>query len=189
MRIIAGSARGRRLTTADGNETRPTLDRVKESIFGILQFEIAGQPVLDLFAGSGSLGLEALSRGASFCVFVDRRLNCVNIIRENVDKLGFGARANVRQADYVAAIAEMRGEGNKFKFVFLDPPYHSGFGVEAARRLIGTDMLLDGAMLVIEDKEAVKNRPGEYMVVDVRKYGDTFVSFLKPDKPVAAEDA
>ncbi len=181
MRVIAGSARGRRIESVTDSETRPTLDRVKESVFGILQFEIAEQPVLDLFAGSGALGIEALSRGAATCVFVDRRRDCIAIIRENVDRLGFGPRALIRSGDYIAAIDSLEREGMRFKLVFLDPPYHSGFAIEAARRLIQKDMLLDGAIFVIEDQEAVQSSPGEYSVYDVRKYGDVYISLLKAD--------
>ncbi len=181
MRVIAGSARGRRIESVKDSETRPTLDRVKESVFGILQFEIEGQPVLDLFAGSGALGIEALSRGASRCVFVDRRLDCADMIRRNVDRLGLSDRALIRQNDYAAAITALEREGMRFKIVFLDPPYRSGFGIEAARRLIQKGILLDGAILVLEDQEAAKSSPGEYIAYDTRKYGDVYISLLKPD--------
>ncbi len=187
MRVIAGSARGRRLETVTDNDTRPTLDRVKEAVFGILQFEIADEPVLDLFAGSGALGIEALSRGASSCVFVDRRPDCICAIRANVDKLYFSARAFVRPGDYIAAIDALEREGARFKIVFLDPPYNSGFGIEAARRLIQKDMLLSGAIIVIEDQEAVQSSPGEFIAYDARKYGDVYISLLRSDKSVESE--
>ena len=180
MRVIAGSAKGRRLESVMDDETRPTLDRVKESVFGILQFVIEEEPVLDLFAGSGALGIEALSRGASSCVFVDRRRDCIEFIRANVDKLGFSARARIHKGDYISAIDALERERESFKLVLLDPPYRSGLGIEAVRRLIQKGMLLDGAILVIEDNEAVQSRPGEFAVYDVRKYGDVYISLLKP---------
>ena len=180
MRVIAGSAKGRRLATVSDNETRPTLERVKESIFGILQFEIEGEPVLDLFAGSGALGIEALSRGASSCVFVDRRRDCIGVIRENVDRLGFSERAIIRAGDYSTVIDALERDGMRFKLVFLDPPYGSGLGIEAARRLIQKGMLLDGAIIIIEDQEAVQST-GEYTVYRVRKYGDVYISLLRPN--------
>ncbi len=181
MRVIAGSARGRRLETVKDNETRPTLDRVKESVFGILQFELEGKPVLDLFAGSGALGIEALSRGASSCAFADRRRDCIEIIRANVDKLGLGAKAQTHLGDYAEVINALEREEARYKLVFLDPPYNSGLGVEAARRLIRRGMLLSGAIIIIEDQKAVQSSPGEFLVYDARKYGDVYVSFLKPD--------
>ncbi len=187
MRVIAGSARGRRLETVKDSDTRPTLDRVKESVFGILQFELAEAPVLDLFAGSGALGIEALSRGAASCVFADCRRACVEAVRANVDKLGFSARARIRTGDYIAVIDALEREGLRFKLVFLDPPYNSGFGVEAARRLIQKGMLLKGAVIVIEDQAAVQSSPGVFSVYDVRKYGDVYISLLKPDTRVESE--
>ncbi len=178
MRVIAGSARGRRLATVDDSDTRPTLDRVKESVFGILQFDIEGAAVLDLFAGSGALGIEALSRGAASCVFVDRRRECTSVIRENVDKLGFTERARIQTGDYLAALNALEREEARFKLVFLDPPYKSGLGIKAASMLFQKGMLLEGATIVIEDDEAVQSA-AEYSA-SARKYGGVYISILKP---------
>ncbi len=122
MRVITGSARGRILKELQGMETRPTTGKVKESIFSIIQFDIEGRRVLDLFAGTGQLGIEALSRGARQCVFIDQRADAVKLIRENVEVCGLTDRAVIRSGD---AMAYLRS-GEKFDIIFLDPPYASG---------------------------------------------------------------
>ena len=123
MRVIAGEARGRRLEALPGTEiTRPTMDQVKEAMFSIVQFDLPGARVLDLYAGSGQLGIEALSRGAAECVFIDRRADAVKLIQENLALCRLADRARVRQGD---ALPYLRS-GEKFDIVFLDPPYASG---------------------------------------------------------------
>ena len=122
MRVITGSARGRILKELQGMETRPTTGKVKESIFSIIQFDIEGRRVLDLFAGTGQLGIEALSRGARQCVFIDQRADAVKLIRENVEVCGLTDRAVIRSGDAMAYLKS----GEKFDIIFLDPPYASG---------------------------------------------------------------
>ena len=123
MRIIAGSARGRKLFSPEGMDVRPTTDKVKESLFNIIQFEIPGARVLDLFSGTGQLGLEALSRGAAEAVFVDASGKSLATVKKNVALCGFGDRSRLVSGDAFAYLA--RGEG-PFDLVFLDPPYHKG---------------------------------------------------------------
>lgn len=123
MRVITGTARGRRLETLPGEETRPTGERVKEGLFSAIQFEIEGRRVLDLFAGSGQLGIEALSRGAAGCVFVDRNREAVEIIRRNLKAAGLAQNTQVLCLD---AEAYLLRPGDRFDLVFLDPPYDSG---------------------------------------------------------------
>ena len=122
MRVITGTARGRVLKELEGLETRPTTGKVKESLFSIIQFDIEGRRVLDLFAGTGQLGIEALSRGAAECVFIDRRADAVRLIQENLSMCRLAERARVRQGD---ALPYLRS-GERFDIVFLDPPYGSG---------------------------------------------------------------
>ena len=119
MRVITGTARGRRLKELQGMETRPTTDKVKESLFSIIQFDIEGRRVLDLFAGTGQLGIEALSRGAAEAVFVDRRPDAVRLVQENLALCGFTDRARVKSGDALAYLKS----GEKFDLIFLDPPY------------------------------------------------------------------
>ena len=122
MRVITGSARGRRLKELEGMETRPTTDRVKEGLFNVLQFDIEGRRVLDLFAGTGQLGIECLSRGAASAVFVDKRPDAVKLIRENLKLCDLTDRARVVAGDSMEFLKSVR---EKFDLVLLDPPYQA----------------------------------------------------------------
>ena len=123
MRIIAGEARSRTILAPEGRDTRPTLDRVRENLFNILQWQCPGARVLDLFAGSGALALEALSRGAAEAVLADCDARAVRVERQNVEALGFSQRARVLQADWRETVRKLSAEGRSFQLVFLDPPY------------------------------------------------------------------
>ena len=123
MRVITGSAKGRKLKELQGRETRPTTDRVKEGLFNIIQFDIEGRRVLDLFAGTGQLGIECLSRGADRCTFVDLRKEAAALIRENLTWCALQERAQVIQGDYLAYLTRC---GETFDLILLDPPYGSG---------------------------------------------------------------
>lgn len=147
MRVITGSARGRRLKELEGRETRPTTDRVKEGMFSILQFDIEGRRVLDLFAGTGQLGIEALSRGAASAVFVDRRKDALNLIRENLKTTGLSGRAQVVAGDSVEYLKTLR---ERFDLIFLDPPYESGLLEPALDQIAGLDILSPHGILVAE---------------------------------------
>lgn len=146
MRVITGSARGRVLKELQGMETRPTTGKVKESIFSIIQFDIEGRRVLDLFAGTGQLGIEALSRGAASCVFCDQRRDAVQLIRENLAVCGLSEHAAVRQGD---AMAYLRS-GEKFDIVFLDPPYGSGLLERALADIMAFDICRAHGIIVAE---------------------------------------
>ena len=147
MRVITGSARGRRLKELEGMETRPTTDRVKEGLFNILQCDIAGRRVLDLFAGTGQLGIECLSRGAASAVFVDRRADAVKLVRENLALTGLQDRAGVVQGD---SLEYLRALGERFDLVFLDPPYKAGLLEPALEILTGFDILNPHGIIVAE---------------------------------------
>ena len=148
MRVITGIARGRRLKEPVGMETRPTADRVKEAIFSSIQFEVEGRKVLDLFGGTGQMGIEALSRGATHCTFVDLQKQAVAIIRENVNSTGFADQSTVIQGDALAFLSRCR---EKFDLNFLDPPYDSGL-LEKAMELITTiDIVSENGIIVCEN--------------------------------------
>lgn len=148
MRVITGIARGRRLKEPVGMETRPTADRVKEAIFSSIQFEVEGRKVLDLFGGTGQMGIEALSRGATHCTFVDLQKQAVAIIRENVNSTGFADQSTVIQGDALAFLSRCR---EKFDLIFLDPPYDSGL-LEKAMELITTiDIVSENGIIVCEN--------------------------------------
>ena len=124
MRVITGSARGTKLVTLEGDNTRPTSDRVKEAVFSMLQFDIEGRAVLDLFAGSGQLALEALSRGAARATLIDQSRDAVNVIIENAKKTHLFDKCRISAADYMSFIRGASGR-EKYDIIFLDPPYKS----------------------------------------------------------------
>ena len=149
MRVITGSARGRRLLELEGLETRPTTGRVKEGVFSALQFDIEGRRVLDLFAGTGQMGIECLSRGAAFAVFVDRRRDAFEVVKKNLALTNLQDRAQVVHGDALEFAAR---PGGRFDLVFLDPPYASGLLEEMLERLTapGFDILNPYGIIVAE---------------------------------------
>ena len=146
MRIIAGDYKGRRLQSPQDYSIRPTTDKVKEALFSILTEKIWGSRVLDLFAGTGQLGIEALSRGAAECVFVERRSDAVHLVQENLALCKLTDRAHVRQGD---ALAYLRS-GEKFDLVFLDPPYASGLLEQALTDIAAFDICRQHGIIVAE---------------------------------------
>ena len=173
MRIITGKARGARLKTPKGLSTRPTSDRVKESLFSILGGQVVGRRVLDLFAGTGSLGLEALSRGAESAVFVDRAT--ADLVRENAEHAHLAEGARVVRSDVFAALARLFSEGGTFDLVFCDPPYHKGLWERALSALEASPVLSDGALVVVECGEDEREIPRMERLSLVReeRYGHT----------------
>ncbi len=176
MRIIGGSARGRKLTALPGDHTRPTLDKVRGAVFNVL-FDVNDAVVLDFFGGSGAMGLEALSRGAARAVIVENDAGAFGVIRKNRERCSFTDRAELRFGDFRRVI----GEGERFDLIFLDPPYRSGLLEEALRMIAERDLLKPGGTIVAEtsvDEEPVL--PAESMRIDkVKQYGKTKISFIK----------
>ena len=146
MRVITGTARGHRLKTPENYDIRPTTDNVKESVFNIIQFDIEGRRVLDLFAGTGQLGIECLSRGAAEAVFIDENTAAVKIVKENLKTCGFTAA--VLQQD---ALSYLRHCG-KFDLVFVDPPYDSGLYESVLETINSVDILSDGGIILCESR-------------------------------------
>lgn len=183
MRIIAGTCRGRKIASPTGLNTRPTLTRIKESLFSKLQFALPGARVLDLYAGSGSLGLEALSRGVSYAVFNDKDPGCCAIIKSNLEALGFVQSALVLQMDALAALAHLKDE-TAFDLVFLDPPYKSS-AKAALIKLFDLGLVAKGGLAVVEHAWAEHPQAEKSLMVleDARKYGDKGLSFFTPYKP------
>jgi len=169
MRIISGTARGRRLREPAGLDIRPTSDLVKESVFNIIQFDIEGRRVLDLFAGSGQLGLEALSRGAKSVVFIDSMPAAVKLIWENIKRCGFSDSAAVYNRD---AIKYLTGEG-AFDLIFIDPPYDTPLAGKALKQIIEFDKLNTNGIIICEtraDSAAPAVSPPYFMQKEYR-YG------------------
>jgi 16S rRNA (guanine966-N2)-methyltransferase len=152
MRVIAGDARGRKLSAPRGLATRPTLARVRESMFSRLsvRHDFQGLHLLDLFAGTGSLGIEALSRGAGDVTFVESARPALTALRRNLDALGFAGRARVLKSDVLRALETLAGEGERFDLVLLDPPYRKGWGDQVLPRLLELNLLCDGAWVATE---------------------------------------
>ncbi len=147
MRVITGSARGMKLRTLEGLSTRPTSDRVKEAIFNIIQFDLEGRRVLDLFAGSGQLAVEALSRGAGYAVLVDQNPEAVKVIKENLKKTKLIDQATVLRADYLQYLSGCR---EKFDIILLDPPYAEKMLETALHKISEIDILNEGGIIVCE---------------------------------------
>jgi 16S rRNA (guanine(966)-N(2))-methyltransferase RsmD len=147
MRVISGTARGRRLKELPGMETRPTTDKVKEALFNIIQFEIEGRKVLDLFGGTGQLGIEALSRGGAHCTFVDQSRQASALIRENLKTTGLSDHARVVQGDSLGFLSSCH---EKFDVIFLDPPYHTDLMDRALELVTKIDILSEHGIMICE---------------------------------------
>ena len=180
MRVITGKARGVALKTPEGLVTRPTTDRVKEAMFSIIQFDIPGARVLDLFGGTGQLGIEALSRGAKSAVFVDAGEHACRLIRENLKRTRLENDARVVRADYLAYLSKCR---ETYDIVFLDPPYAEVFLETALKKLTEIDILQTGAIIVAErpvGKELPWDFPGFTRSKDY-KYGNILLTLYRKD--------
>jgi 16S rRNA (guanine966-N2)-methyltransferase len=150
LRIIAGTARGRRFDAPKGMDTRPTLDRVKESLFGMFQFDIPDSNVLDLFSGSGNLGLEAASRGAAKVICNDRSRECAEQIRVNANLLGLDGVVRVSCMDYAVCLSDLKRANERFDFVFLDAPYQDGTAQKAADSVFSLGLVNEGGRVIVE---------------------------------------
>ncbi len=182
MRIIAGSARGRRIEAPAGRETRPTLDRVRENLFNMLQLRVRGARVLDLFAGSGALSLEALSRGAASAVLGDRDRDALRVEKKNVETLGFQAVTRILPGDWHRTVSLLREEGARFDLIFLDPPY----AVTDLREIMESlrELMAEGAWIVLEHEARAEIRPAEgFRLVNGRNWGYCGVSFYEQSSP------
>jgi 16S rRNA (guanine(966)-N(2))-methyltransferase RsmD len=181
MRIIAGSARGRVLRSLKGLALRPTADRVRESLFSVLADRVAGARFLDLYAGAGAVGLEALSRGATHATFVESHRPAGRVIEENARLCGFEGRVRVIIAPVARALAALRGEGAAFDLIFLDPPYGRGeLGAALARLGQWPEMLADNGLLIVQRSRHEK--PGEvaaFEAVRSLRYGETVVDICR----------
>lgn len=182
MRIITGRARGIRLKTLEGEATRPTSERVKEAVFSMIQFDLEGREVLDLFAGSGQMGLEAVSRGAKHAVLVDKSKEAIRVIEENVTKTKLSENCTVKLSDCMDYIR--RSRGRKFDIVFLDPPYASGLYQPILLALPEADMLKSTSMIICEgDTEELMIQYPElaelYQTKKISKYSKTVITILE----------
>jgi 16S rRNA (guanine966-N2)-methyltransferase len=183
MRIVAGTLRGRPIAAPDHDGLRPTSDRVREAVFNILshgvaEFEVAGAHVLDLFAGTGALGLEALSRGAAYCLFVEHDAEARGLIRRNVEAMGLGGVTRIFRRD--ATDLGPAGRNAGFTLAFCDPPYGQGLGERALASAAEGGWLAPGALVVLEERAGTAIRwPDGYSEIDHRSWGHTQVTFAR----------
>lgn len=183
MRIVTGSARGTNLQTLEGDMTRPTPAAVKEAIFSSIQFDLEGRNMLDLFAGSGQMGLEALSRGAAKATFVDSNRDAVNIITENAKKTRLYQKSNVLCMDWEQYIKSASGR-NLFDIVFLDPPYASELVPKVVCALFDAELVNENSIVICESGSAIDVEDtmikSRYNVKKEVRYGRVFVTYLIP---------
>ncbi|ODT07614.1 MAG: 16S rRNA (guanine(966)-N(2))-methyltransferase RsmD [Mesorhizobium sp. SCN 65-20] len=182
MRVVGGDLRGRALATPRDHAIRPTTDRAREAVFNVLAHRFAdrleGARVLDLFAGTGALGIEALSRGASYCVFIEESAEGRGLIRTNVESFGLTGRTKIFRRD-ATGLGEA-GTMAPFGLVFADPPYGKGLGELALRSARAGGWLAPGALCVVEETASVAFEPGPgFTVLDERSYGETVVRFIE----------
>ncbi len=180
MRIISGTSKGRKLVTPKRYSVRPTSDRVKESLFNILGGEIEGKVVLDLFAGTGNLGIEALSRGAKRVIFVEKGRQALRLIQTNLNQFGLGDQSEIIPKDVNRAIGILKQRGECFDLILMDPPYEKGL-IQITLIKLNTHPIYHGdSILVIEHdrREPLPRLPEGWNLIRQQKIGDTLLSFL-----------
>lgn len=181
MRIITGRARGLQLTTPKNMDVRPTADRVKESVFNIIGSKIIGAKVLDLFAGTGNLGLESWSRGAEAITFIDESKESLRLVESNIAKCRAQADCTVIKGNAVNVIDRLYRQGQRFDFAFCDPPYNKGWLDKIAAALKAAPLFNEGGYLIVERAchEEITLLPREYELVRSEKYGETLIDFIR----------
>lgn len=185
MRIISGTAKATKLDTLKGENTRPTLDRVKESLFNIIQNEIEDSIVLDLFSGSGAIGLEFASRGARKVFLNDGSKEAFEIIKHNIEKTHLSSKVEAYNLDFINMIEKTKNQ--KFNIIYLDPPYKSNFIIQAINEILKFKMISNDSLIIIEtdeDKRIIENlnKIDNIKIIDKRKYGRAYIFFLKENK-------
>ena len=180
MRVIAGAAKGRRLKVPKGLTLRPTAARVKEALFNILPHDLSGFRVLDLFAGTGNLSIEALSRGAAGALLVDASHKAEKVLRENLEASGFSDRSKVWVSPVMRSLRLLSGRGERFNLIFLDPPYDKGWVNKILRMISQGELLKETGILVAEHslREKVEEDVDPLVLKDQRRYGTTHLSFF-----------
>lgn len=179
MRVISGIARGRMLKSVKGQKTRPTLDRVKEAIFNVLSVKIPGCIFLDLFSGTGSIGIEAISRGAELVYFNDNSIEAINVIKENLATLNFNQKAKISKASGENLLIKFTQEKKKFTIIYLDPPYASDMVENCLAIISENDLILEKGVVVVEtsSKNELPQVINRLTQVKTNTYGDTKISY------------
>ena len=182
MRVISGIARGTKLNSIDSLNTRPTLDRVKESLFNIIHNKIADSIVLDLFAGSGAIGIECISRGSKKAYFCENSKMAAEMVKSNLQKTRFMDKSEIYIQDYKKSLQNFKNKDLKFDIIFIDPPYKEDIAVKAVEQIISLDLLAEHGIIIIETDEKQREEKEleklEVEVYDLRKYGRVYLMFL-----------
>ncbi len=182
MRVISGSARGTKLKSIEDIATRPTLDRVKESLFNIIQNKIEDSIVLDLFAGSGAIGIECISRGCKQAYFCEKSKLALEMVQQNLEKTKFTNKSVLFEKDYEKCIKELSNQKKYFDIIYIDPPYGENIAVKATQQILTNNLLKDDGIIIIEtDDKARELKQLEALnvnVYDLRKYGRVSLIFL-----------
>ena len=181
MRVVAGSAKSLKLKTIEGMETRPTQDRIKETLFNMIQYDIPGSTFLDLFSGSGGIGIEALSRGAKEAYFVEKAKPALRCIRENLRYTKLDKKAQVLATDVNSAIRQLETKNVTFDHIFMDPPYYKNMFIDALSSIDEADLLCDDGIIVVEHdtKDKFVDKIGRLEKTRDKKYGNTTLTFYK----------
>ena len=174
MRIVGGKYRGRVLTEFSGRDIRPTSDKARESLFNILQFKIYGKTFLDLFCGTGAVGIEALSRGAKSVTFNDADRKSIEVLKKNLAKLKVEEEFKVKNID---AISLLKTSTEKFDFIYIDPPYKTDLGIQALS--VVRDAVADGGVVIFEDEKPFSSQVEGLKITDERKYGRIHLTFFE----------
>ncbi|QEK12009.1 16S rRNA (guanine(966)-N(2))-methyltransferase RsmD [Crassaminicella thermophila] len=184
MRVIAGSSKGMRLKAPKGLDTRPTTDRVKEAIFSMINPYIMDSIILDLFAGTGSLGIEALSRGAEKAYFVDNNKNSIKIIKENVEHTGVKEKSTILFGDVQKLIKELASNRIRFDIIFMDPPYLKGLIIPSIDIIDAENVLNKEGIIVVEHdfKDILPKCVGRFIKLKEKKYGKTLISIYSEEE-------
>ncbi len=186
MRVISGTARGTKLNSIEELSTRPTLDRVKEAFFNIIQPDVEDSVVLDLFAGSGAIGIEFLSRGCKTAYFCDISKKAVNMIHQNLEKTRLQKNAIILNKDFKTCLNELSSKKIAFDIIFIDPPYKDDIAVSAVEIILSLKLLNEDGIIIIEtdekDRELKQLENLDIEVYDIRKYGRANLIFLKSER-------
>ncbi len=186
MRVISGTARGTKLNSIEELSTRPTLDRVKESLFNIIQSKIQDSTILDLFSGSGAIGIEFLSRGCKTAYLCDNSNKAINMIRQNLERTRLQDNAIVINKDYKKCLQELSNNNISFDIIFIDPPYKDDIAVDSVKMILSLNLLKKDGIIIIEtdekDREIDNLKNLDIQVYDIRKYGRANLIFLNCER-------
>ena len=186
MRVISGTARGTKLNSIEDLSTRPTLDRVKESLFNIIQNQIQDSIVLDLFSGSGAIGIEFLSRGCRTAYLCDNSNKAINMIRQNLERTRLQDNAIVINKDYKKCLQQIANNNIAFDIIFIDPPYKDDIAVDSVQEILSLNLLKKDGIIIIEtdekDREIDNLKKLDIQVYDIRKYGRANLIFLNCER-------